>query len=126
GTLVTDWDNVGRMVWEQRIQPDYAHAAAAAVKAGNDMIMNTPEFFGGALEAIERGLLAESDLDAAVARILRLKFELGLFEDPRHPDIARQLFRRFRRGQTRSEGSGLGLAVVRALAEAHGGSVDIS
>ena len=31
GTLVTDWDNVGRMVWEQQVQPDYAHAAAAAV-----------------------------------------------------------------------------------------------
>jgi beta-glucosidase len=29
GTLITDWDNVGRMVWEQKIQPDYAHAAAA-------------------------------------------------------------------------------------------------
>jgi len=90
GTLVTDWDNVGRMVWEQRIQPDYAHAAAAAVNAGNDMIMTTPEFFDGALEAIDRGLLTESDLDPAVARILRLKFELGLFEDPRHPDLERQ------------------------------------
>ncbi|WP_336649213.1 glycoside hydrolase family 3 N-terminal domain-containing protein, partial [Microbacterium sp. MMO-10] len=31
GTLITDWDNVGRMVWEQKVQPDYAHAAAAAV-----------------------------------------------------------------------------------------------
>ena len=90
GTLVTDWDNVGRMVWEQKVQPDHAHAAAAAVKAGNDVIMNTPEFYTGALEAIERGMLAESDLDAAVARILRLKFELGLFENPRHPDLERQ------------------------------------
>lgn len=90
GTLVTDWDNVGRMVWEQRVQPDYAHAAAAAVKAGNDMIMTTPGFFEGALEAVERGLLAESDLDRAVTRILTLKFELGLFENPRHPDAERQ------------------------------------
>ncbi|MFK4731031.1 glycoside hydrolase family 3 N-terminal domain-containing protein [Agromyces mediolanus] len=89
GTLVTDWDNVGRMVWEQQIQPDYAHASAAAVQAGNDMIMTTPGFYEGALEAIERGLLAESELDAAVARILTLKYELGLFEDPRHPDRER-------------------------------------
>ena len=89
GTLVTDWDNVGRMVWEQQIQPDYAHASAAAVRAGNDMIMTTPGFFEGALAAIEAGLLAESDLDAAVSRILTLKFELGLFENPRHPDQAR-------------------------------------
>ncbi|HWV48297.1 MAG TPA: glycoside hydrolase family 3 protein, partial [Microbacterium sp.] len=85
GTLITDWDNVGRMVWEQHVQPDYTHAAAAAVRAGNDMVMNTPDFFEGALDAVARGLLAEDAFDAAVARILTLKFELGLFEDPRLP-----------------------------------------
>jgi beta-glucosidase len=90
GTLITDWDNVGRMVWEQQVQPDYAHASAAAVKAGNDMVMTTPGFFAGALEAIEAGLLTESDLDTAVRRILTLKFELGLFENPRLPDEATQ------------------------------------
>jgi beta-glucosidase len=91
GTLITDWDNVGRMVWEQKVQPDYAHAAAAAVKAGNDMVMTTPGFFQGALDAIRSELLAESDLDAAVARILTLKFRLGLFENPRRPDPAAQV-----------------------------------
>jgi len=90
GTLVTDWDNVGRMVWEQHIQPDHAHAAAAAIGAGNDMVMTTPQFFDGAQEAVAQGLLGEHALDAAVARILTLKFELGLFEDPRRPDAARQ------------------------------------
>jgi beta-glucosidase len=90
GTLITDWDNVGRMVWEQKVQPDYAHAAAAAVKAGNDMVMTTPLFFEGALEAVERGLLTEAELEPAVARILTLKFRLGLFEDPRRPDAAAQ------------------------------------
>ncbi|WGD38530.1 glycoside hydrolase family 3 N-terminal domain-containing protein [Lysinibacter sp. HNR] len=90
GTLVTDWDNVGRLVWEQQVQPDYAHAAAAAVLAGNDLVMTTPKFFRGALDAVDQGLLKESDLDTAVSRILTLKFELGLFEDPRRPDTARQ------------------------------------
>ncbi|KQY22291.1 beta-D-glucosideglucohydrolase [Cellulomonas sp. Root485] len=90
GTLVTDWDNVGRMVWEQHIQPDYAHASAAAVRAGNDMVMTTPGFFEGAQEAVHDGLLDEAALDAAVGRILTLKFELGLFEDPRHPSVERQ------------------------------------
>lgn len=85
GTLITDWDNVGRMVWEQRVQPDYAHAAAAAVTAGNDMVMTTPHFFEGALEAVQKGLLGTEAFDAAVARILTLKFDLGLFEDPRLP-----------------------------------------
>ncbi len=86
GTLITDWDNIGRMVWEQHVQPDYTHAAAAAVRAGNDMVMNTPLFFEGALDAVERGMLAPDAFDAAVSRILTLKFELGLFEEPRLPD----------------------------------------
>jgi beta-glucosidase len=85
GTLITDWDNVGRMVWEQRVQPDYTHAAAAAVLAGNDMVMTTPKFFEGALDAVDQGLLDESAFDTAVSRILTLKFELGLFENPRLP-----------------------------------------
>jgi beta-glucosidase len=59
------------------------------VKAGNDMVMTTPGFFEGALEAVAAGMLDEADLDAAVARILTLKFELGLFDDPRRPDAAR-------------------------------------
>jgi beta-glucosidase len=88
GMLVTDWDNVGRMVWEQQVQPDHVHASAAAVRAGNDMIMTTAGFFEGAQEAVARGLVAEADLDRAVSRILTLKFELGLFEDPRRPDLA--------------------------------------
>ncbi len=86
GTLITDWDNVGRMVWEQKVQPDHMHAAAAAVLAGNDMVMTTPAFFQGALDAVGQGLLDESDLDRAITRILTLKFDLGLFEDPRMPD----------------------------------------
>ncbi len=86
GTLITDWDNVGRMVWEQHIQPDYIHASAAAVKAGNDMIMTTPKFFEGVQSAVQLGMLEESLLDSAVARILTLKFDLGLFENPRRPD----------------------------------------
>ncbi|MCX4552697.1 glycoside hydrolase family 3 C-terminal domain-containing protein [Streptomyces sp. NBC_01267] len=90
GTLVTDWDNVGRMVWEQRVYADYPQAAAAAVRAGNDMVMTTPKFFAGAQEAVARGALDEAAIDAAVRRILTLKFELGLFEDPRRPDPARQ------------------------------------
>ncbi|MFC8593277.1 exo-beta-d-1,3/1,6-glucosidase [Streptomyces atroolivaceus] len=90
GMLVTDWDNVGRMVWEQKVYADYAQAAAAAVRAGNDMVMATEGFFEGALEAVGDGTLSEAEIDAAVRRVLTLKFELGLFENPRRPDTARQ------------------------------------
>ncbi|MEH0546618.1 glycoside hydrolase family 3 N-terminal domain-containing protein [Streptomyces sp. B21-105] len=90
GTLVTDWDNVGRMVYDQRTCADYAEAAAVAVNSGNDLIMATPQFFEGAQEAIARGLVEEKQIDDAVRRVLRLKFELGLFEDPRAPDPERQ------------------------------------
>ena len=89
GTLITDWDNVGRSVWEQKVKPDYVQAAADAVKSGNDLVMTTPKFYGGAIEAVKTGLLDESLIDAAVARILALKFRLGLFEDPRLPDQER-------------------------------------
>ena len=90
GTLVTDWDNVGRMVWEQQVCADISEAAALAVQAGNDLVMTTPDFFEGAQTAVAGGLLAESEIDDAVRRILRLKFELGLFENPRGPDERRQ------------------------------------
>ena len=89
GTLITDWDNVGRSVWEQKVKPDYVQAAADAVKSGNDLVMTTPKFYEGAIEAVKTGLLDESLIDAAVARILALKFRLGLFEDPRLPDPER-------------------------------------
>ena len=89
GTLVTDWDNVGRAVWEQHIKPDYETASADAVKAGNDLIMTTPGFYEGAIDAVNSGMLDESLIDDAVARLLTLKFQLGLFENPRLPDRER-------------------------------------
>ena len=90
GMLVTDWDNVGQLVRIQRLSPDFADAAARAVLAGNDMIMTTPEFFAGAQEAVEKGTLPIEAVDAAVGRILQVKFALGLFEDPRRPDTDAQ------------------------------------
>ena len=89
GTLITDWDNVGRSVWEQHVKPDYTHAAADAVKAGNDLVMTTPQFYEGAIEAVRTGMLDESLIDQAVSCILALKSRLGLFEDPRLPDAER-------------------------------------
>ncbi len=90
GILVTDWDNVGRMVWEQKICATFTEAAALAIKSGNDLSMTTPSFFEGAQQAVAQGLISENDIDEVVSRILRLKFRLGLFENPGRPDLPRQ------------------------------------
>jgi beta-glucosidase len=89
GVVVTDWDNVGRLVKEQKVCATYADAAIVAVRAGNDIMMTTPQFYEGALEAVRSGRLTESEIDAPCARLLALKFKMGLFENPRRPDLER-------------------------------------
>jgi beta-glucosidase len=89
GVVVTDWDNVGSLVKQQKICTTFADAAVVAIRAGNDIIMNTPEFYDGALEAVHSGRLAEAEIDAPCARLLALKFRMGLFENPRRPDLER-------------------------------------
>ncbi|WP_309380334.1 glycoside hydrolase family 3 N-terminal domain-containing protein [Cerasicoccus frondis] len=90
GILVTDWDNVGRMQWEQKIVPTLKDAAALAIKSGNDLMMATAGFYEAALEACAEGIVQESEIDAIVERLLALKFRMGLFEDPGKPDLERQ------------------------------------
>jgi beta-glucosidase len=89
GVLVTDWDNVGRLVHEQKVAATYADAATMAIRAGNDLIMTTPGFYEGAIEAVKSGRLKESELDEPLKRLLALKFRMGLFENPRRPDLAK-------------------------------------
>ena len=91
GVVVTDWNNVGRLVTEQKVCADFVEAAVVALRSGNDIIMTTPEFFEGALEAVETHKLLESEIDAACARMLAIKFRLGLFENPRMPDAERTM-----------------------------------
>lgn len=89
GILVTDWNNVGRLVQEQKVFATYTEAAIMALRAGNDIIMTTPEFYPAAIEAVRTGQLDESEIDAPCARLLALKFRMGLFENGRRPDLAR-------------------------------------
>ena len=92
GVIVTDWDNVGRLVREQKICADAVEAAVVAVRAGNDIMMTTPEFYEGAIEAVRSGRLAESEIDGPCGRLLALKFRMGLFENPRRPDLQKAAF----------------------------------
>jgi len=92
GVLVTDWDNVGRLVYEQKVAATYVDAAVMALRAGNDIIMTTPQFYEAAIEAVRTGRLSEAEIDAPVRRLLALKFRMGLFENPRRPDLKRAAF----------------------------------
>lgn len=88
GFVVTDWDNIGRLVREQLVCETMDEAGAAAVAAGNDMMMSTPSAHAGIVEAVRAGRVSEALVDAACRRILRVKFAMGLFEEPRLPDLA--------------------------------------
>jgi beta-glucosidase len=87
GVLVTDWDNVGRLVKEQRVCASYDEALITALRAGNDIIMTTPEAFQSGIRAVQDGRLALDEIEAPCARLLALKFRMGLFENPRRADL---------------------------------------
>ncbi len=86
GFVVTDWNNVGWLVTSQKVRETLVEASTDAVLAGNDMMMSTPGFFEAALEAVQSGKLPESAVDEACRRVLTIKMQMGLFEDPRLPD----------------------------------------
>ena len=89
GFVVTDWDNVGRLHHEQRLYPTIEAAAGDAVRAGNDMIMVTPAFYEATLGQVRQGALDRGEIEEACQRVLRQKFELGLFDHKRYPPIER-------------------------------------
>jgi beta-glucosidase len=87
GFVVSDWKNVEHMHDEQGVSPDLTDAARRIVLAGNDMAMNTPPFPELVVDLVRQGELDEALVDNAVRRVLRLKFELGLFDDNRYADL---------------------------------------
>ncbi len=87
GLVVSDWKNVEHMHDEQRVSPDLMDATLRLVSAGNDMAMNTPGFTELVIDLVERGQLDEALVDQAVRNVLRLKFEIGLFDENRYADL---------------------------------------
>lgn len=61
---------------------DLTEAGAQALNAGVDIDLGATCYGTRAIEALHRGLISEEEIDTAMARILRLKFNLGLFENP--------------------------------------------
>jgi beta-glucosidase len=84
--VVSDAGAPGFLVDPQGYHPDHATAYAAAVRAGLDSFTmddaDPAPTIGRLTEALDRGLLTESDVDTAVARVLSLRFRLGEFDPP--------------------------------------------
>lgn len=83
GIVVSDYFSVHFLVQLHGTAADPAEAAAAALTAGIDVELPNPDCFAAPLaEALAAGAVDEAVVDTAVRRVLRLKSELGLFEDP--------------------------------------------
>ncbi len=83
GTVVSDYFAIEKLCSYHQLAGDVAEAARLALSAGVDVELPSTDAYGEPLaEAVSSGSLASDLLDAAVARVLRHKFELGLFEHP--------------------------------------------
>ena len=81
GLVVSDWDSVRQLAIHGLTENDKASALAAAI-AGVDMEMAGQSYIHHLPELVNEGLIEIATIDAMVANILRVKFRLGLFENP--------------------------------------------
>lgn len=81
GMVVSDWNSTGEMVAHGFVS-DIKDATEKAFNAGVEMDLMSYGFIGYIEELVKEGKVRESDVDAAVRNILRLKFRLGLFDRP--------------------------------------------
>ena len=81
GYVVTDWRSIYEMV-NHGYAKDRKHATELAINAGSDMDMETYGYVEELVDLIKEGKVDEALVDDAVRRILHVKFELGLFDDP--------------------------------------------
>ena len=81
GLMVSDWGSINEMV-AHGYAKDSKQAAEIAINAGSDMDMESSAYVAHLLELVKEGKVKESLIDDAARRVLKVKFELGLFEDP--------------------------------------------
>jgi beta-glucosidase len=90
GFVVTDYTSIPEMV-KHGFAKDEKHTGELAINAGVDMDMQGAVYYNHLAKSIEEGKVSLNRVDEAVKRILSLKYELGLFEDPyRYSDVHRQ------------------------------------
>ncbi|MGW0518139.1 glycoside hydrolase family 3 N-terminal domain-containing protein [Crossiella sp. NPDC003009] len=85
GVAVSDWEDMKKLVTHHKVAADYPSAIAMSVNAGVDMAMEPSDaqaFTQGLVTVVRDGRVSQRRIDEAVRRILKLKFELGLFEKP--------------------------------------------
>ncbi len=81
GFVVSDWASIRELV-NHGFAKNVADATEKAVIAGSDMDMEAHYYVAELVNSVKSGKVNESLVDDAVRRILRVKFELGLFDDP--------------------------------------------
>ncbi len=81
GVVVSDWGSVGEMT-NHGIAADKKDAARIGLNCGTDMEMSSKTYMNYGEQLIEDGSVEMEVLDNAVRNVLRLKFRLGLFENP--------------------------------------------
>lgn len=84
GMLITDWADINNLYTRERIAANKKEAIEIAINAGIDMAMEPYDLDFCTLlkELVEEGRVPMSRIDDAVRRILRLKYRLGLFDNP--------------------------------------------
>lgn len=82
GLVAADYNGITELVTRHRIAATKQEAARRALEAGVDIELPDPDAYLTLDELIKTGVVPLSLLDAAVARVLRAKFQLGLFEEP--------------------------------------------
>ena len=84
GLAVTDWQDIIRLHTRHKIAPTLKDAVKIAVNAGIDMSMvpKDYDFCNYLIELVKEGEVPEARIDEAVGRILKLKIDLGLFDNP--------------------------------------------
>jgi len=87
GLVVSDWNDINNLYLREKVAADQKEAVKMAVMAGIDMSMVPYDFsfYELLLELVKEGSVPVARIDEAVSRILKVKFELGLFDNP-YPD----------------------------------------
>jgi beta-glucosidase len=89
GCVASDYFSIRQLADYHRLASDEATAAALALNAGLDVELPATDCYGAPLlDALEAGLVSEETVDEAVRRVLRTKFDVGVFDEP-YVDVTR-------------------------------------